>query len=419
MNLIRLYHSSTDVQPKALLHHFLRYIGFYVEEITKGDAKSEEESIADIYIIGRPYVEENGYNMKLDREECTIIIRTDKLDVQSDRLLKQIFSEKMPWEEFLRGIVDLIAETMRRQSRQGDFLARDVEEWTVYAQRLVGAYLECRLLQSAIYARCFYRQDILYERARKNYQRFIDAMSSQTGAWKSTRMERYAELYAQYELDIIAWRNGQDYPYDPQQMLDSCTGLLHEGDKNEQLLILHANIQYDLLDNWSEASDEYQNTMLRHCIFPKYQFGRIARIKLKDYENALSAFKYATQQKKDYFNAWYQMGLCHEGLGKYREAIEDYEKVMLLLKRRLERHILSPMELEYLYKACMKVSLIYTNRLGDMLASESYGNRVSMLRKEIERTEFLYQIWPEARDDEILREAVITAINEHMNETLL
>lgn len=55
MEIVRIYYNSIDIQPRLILHHFLRYLGLYVEEVTEG-MHSRGESLVDIYIVGDEYM---------------------------------------------------------------------------------------------------------------------------------------------------------------------------------------------------------------------------------------------------------------------------------------------------------------------------------------------------------------------------
>lgn len=46
MDVIKLYNSDIDIQPSVMLHHFLRYLGFYIEEaVEKQRTKLLEEKV--------------------------------------------------------------------------------------------------------------------------------------------------------------------------------------------------------------------------------------------------------------------------------------------------------------------------------------------------------------------------------------
>ena len=59
MDFVRMYYNSIEVMPKILISHFLRYMGFYIEEITDGTEPSSKESSLDVYIVSEEDVKQN------------------------------------------------------------------------------------------------------------------------------------------------------------------------------------------------------------------------------------------------------------------------------------------------------------------------------------------------------------------------
>jgi tetratricopeptide (TPR) repeat protein len=218
-----------------------------------------------------------------------------------------------------------------------------------------------------------------------------------------------------YELDLICEINSYPLSYDPEGILLFCEKLLHKSDRNEQLLILHADIQFELMDMWSRACDEYLNSRLEHCVYPKYKFGRIISLYLKEYKNSIEVFQKAIEQKGDYFSAWYQIGLCQEDLGKYQEAVGAYEKVISLLRGKCGKHLLAPVELEYLYKSVLKSERIYRKCLGDYVMADCYDDLAEHVKLEAKQTVYLEQVWPAAKNNTECKDILTAAMEKRLS----
>lgn len=74
MDFVRMYYNSVEVMPKILISHFLRYMGFYIEEITDGTEPSSKESSLDVYIVSEEDVKQNQGGIRINDIEKSIII---------------------------------------------------------------------------------------------------------------------------------------------------------------------------------------------------------------------------------------------------------------------------------------------------------------------------------------------------------
>ena len=63
---------------------------------------------------------------------------------------------------------------------------------------------------------------------------------------------------------------------------------------------------------------------------PYYNKGYLQLIHSGDFEKAISYFSKAIEFEPGYAEAWYNRGLCHELIGRFREARQDYQKVLEL-----------------------------------------------------------------------------------------
>ena len=74
MDFVRMYYNSIEVMPKILISHFLRYMGFYIEEIADGTQPSNKVSSLDVYILSKEYEKQNQGCITISDIEKSIII---------------------------------------------------------------------------------------------------------------------------------------------------------------------------------------------------------------------------------------------------------------------------------------------------------------------------------------------------------
>ncbi len=70
-------------------------------------------------------------------------------------------------------------------------------------------------------------------------------------------------------------------------------------------------------------------------------------IKLNDADKAIFYFEELLAGKPDYVGAYYHFGRLYESLGRKEEAIETYQKGMLVAKQANDYHALSELQLVY------------------------------------------------------------------------
>ena len=90
MDRIKLFYNIVDTKPRVLISHFVRYLGFYVEDIIANNRGSNVESLIDIYIISDAYVDKNSVELDIIDEKKTIMIYMDGWTIEGAQQIRSI-----------------------------------------------------------------------------------------------------------------------------------------------------------------------------------------------------------------------------------------------------------------------------------------------------------------------------------------
>lgn len=381
MDIVRIYYNSIDVQPHALLHHFLRFLGFYVDERTDGKEPEDIQSVVDIHIISDAYVQSDAGECIYPNSEKTIFILKDGWKL-NDGVGWVINYAALTQDVFLFQLTEIICEIIGRNRDGAALLMRSGVQWKKTVRYITNKYIEHDMFESVVLTRCLYRKNSVIDRESRRYRAFVNDLSNVMDTLFESDLIRYTALCAQYEFDMVCKRNLLELIYSPAVMLEECEALLEYYVGNEELYLLKADILFELQNKWVDACDEYANEHIAQCAYANYKRGKIFGTLLKEYENAGLCLRYALQKKEDYCYAWYQLGECYEAGAKYASAIEAFEKVYDILKENYSAHLLEPLELEYMYKSVMKIAAIYKTRLNDYGSAHMYSNHAKLIWEE-------------------------------------
>lgn len=398
MDMIRLFYNSLDVQPGVLLRHFLRYLGFYVDERTDKKWVRHWKSAVDIYIISDEYMSNRETVFDEVDLEKTIYVLKDGW-VIDNQISNVVYYDEAAQDEFLPKITDVLCDIIDECQIGVALLLQSDFKWREIISVIVKAYQSNNLLEASLIARCFYRQRNLFQKARKHYERFLTKIEYEMGS----DLLRYVSLYAKYELNVGCKKNFLKYAYSPYELLDECEELLNSYEENEELYLLKADIKFELLEDWLDACDEYGDEHIESCAYSNYKRGKIFRSYLKEYENAQICLCRAVRRKRDYCYAWYQLGESYEEQAKYEKSIEAYLKIYEILEEKLERHLLAPLELEYMYKAMLKVAAIYKTRMNDYGSAYYYNELAKEIQQACAFDNYLKSILGQEENEEILK----------------
>lgn len=393
MELIRLFHSNVDIKPKVLLSHFLRYLGFYVEEIAEGTEPSKVDSIADIYILSKAYVKEHQTTIDVALGRKTILICKDGLEIDDKSVFSLKHDDKKTDKTLLNEVVSCLSDIIEEMYFGSEGLlvnsAKDIKRvFTAVAN----AYTGNNILQTSIYVRCFYKNPTLLEIGLAQYKGFYNSLTAPGLSGIGGYLLDYARSYAQFEVDVICRKNSCKAIYPVPELIATCLKLLQKYPDNEQVRILLADVYLELEDTWAKAGNEYGDIHLAHCAYANYKRGRILRKYAEDYDSAEEIQRWALKRKEDYYPSWYQIAMCQKTKGGYHNAVVFFGRVCEILGRKYQKHILSPIELEYLYKSVFEIVQINRLFLKDLISADKYEGMLADLEEEANQTAYLEEI---------------------------
>lgn len=396
MELIRLFYDSLDVKPVALLNHFLSYLGFYVEEITETTKPSKINSIADIYIISNNYMKQQQNNLVTGLNGKTILICKDGWKVDTKSIHSIQFAESSEQDEDF--LFTLVSHLMSIPS-YCKLLIHTPLDLNSVLKCVVKAYCKFRILPSMLYTYEFYKQPELYKIAFNNYRSFIGTLDSLQAEDRNSDFVVFVRTYAKFEFDFICKKNSRTFCYPVEELSTACQRLLSRYPENEKIRLLQADILFELEDRWAWAGNQYGDTHLFYCACAQYKRGRISRQYAQDYKSATALQKHAIRCKNNYVAAWYQLALCFEAEGRSKEEVDALEKICEILNKKYQEHLLSPIELEYLYCTVLRIAQINKTYLGNWSAASEYEKAANALKRESNSVKYLQLFWSDISTD--------------------
>lgn len=394
MDRIRMFYSNVDTKPRVLINHFVRYLGFFVEEITGDTMESDVESLLDIYIISDAFIEENSIRLDIKNEEKTILIWLDgwRTELAQDMFAIR-YDESMEDADFLEEFCYYMTKILSTRIDFSRRLIGSVDDVEEVLDDFIGIYIDNNILQMSLFARCYYASDELFAVAFQAYKDFILGLGEIENKYLFGDLVRYMELLACYELDMICKRNSYSMKYKPDILHEESKALLRKYVENEELHILQADINLYLRRIWNKAGNEYADIRLRDCAYMYLKQGDILRKHVNDLETAISAYEEAVKRKADYYIAYYRMGKCYKKLRQYENAMQSYQQVYVILERRYQLHVLSPLEITYLFKAANKLVEISEIDLYSSRLAKQFAELAEKVKNEIIIGNYFKEVW--------------------------
>lgn len=116
--------------------------------------------------------------------------------------------------------------------------------------------------------------------------------------------------------------------------------------------------------------------------------------------------------KSDYFAALYQLALYFVIHGEFQKSIDAFEKICVVLDKKYQKHLSSPIELEYLYKSVLSIVRISKSYLGNYAIANAYEVVGSRLFEEACSVQYLKLFWSDVPPD--LVDSIVGALVLHL-----
>lgn len=167
----------------------------------------------------------------------------------------------------------------------------------------------------------------------------------------------FALLNTAYEVNLYCKRCERPPIYSYKEIIDmanelkSISGSLLERSIELLLAQVELNLARDRATAYYRMSELCRNdkNVNSYIFFLKGNYW----LSEENYERATKYYKNAIIRFPQYYRAWYQLGICLYNQGETEKAREAFLTVKKILTERFENNVLRPMEVEYLYNACV------------------------------------------------------------------
>lgn len=415
MDLIRLFYNTMDIEPSVLLHHFSRFLGFYIEANTKESESLGIDSLVDIYVIGDRFAKDERLVVDIENEEKSILILKNGWSASGLGLRTINYEDDMDMRWFLHELVDELANVLIGNETLSPRILQMGYDWIRTMHHIADAYAEVNLLEASLFSRCFYKQEDLYHWSMKKYKRFINRIEDYATVSENSDLLRYVLLYVKYEVDLVCKNNNLKSLYNSEMLLLECEELLDRYEENEELHLIRADILYELQGKWLDAAECYLDYETKHCGYAYYKCGKVLRSEVREYDDAIWLLNNAINYNKDYYQAWYQLAETHFGKKEYHEAIKCFERITDILREKFLEHILSPWELEYLYKAFLRIATIYKTCLSDNATAYRYGEYAEQIAEQKAIDKYVKIMLKDKSEIKNIIKIIYDAVQEHVS----
>lgn len=381
MGKINLFCSSLDTKPRLLISHFARYLGFYVEEITKNTNIDTEDSSLDIYLISDNFVNENTVMFNPKFPHKTLCIGVEDYQIPQYSCIQWNTSNEV---EFLKNLSYYITE----MSVNTFINKRWLIDFDIIIDQFIQIYIQDKIFQVYQYSSIINKD--FFNKTIQKYLHFIKKLEQIEESTKSNFI-KYILCYTKFEVNCLSKLNNFSSPFNSKELYESCMSLLMEYRNNEMLHILCADINYLFLNKWNIADNEYSDYHIINLIYPYFQQANIAYSCLKDENSALQMYTQLVQAKPDYNDAWFKIATHYQKKIQWNMAKEAYENIYENLINGYSNNVLSPKEIIYFSSAIAHlINLNYTRN--PQIASE-YIQIFNHIQNTINEDTYFKLLW--------------------------
>lgn len=206
---------------------------------------------------------------------------------------------------------------------------------------------------------------------------------------------KFALLNVAYEVNLYCKRCERPQIYSYREIIDmanelkSVMGNLLERSIELLLVQVELNLSRDRTAAYYRMSELCRNdiNVNSYIFFLKGNYW----VSEEDYERAEKYYRNAIIRFPQYYRAWYQLGVCLYNQGEAEKARKAFLTVKKILTERFEKNVLRPMEVEYLYQACLycgKIQESYAAFSGALL----YYGFARRVWESVETSKFIHYL---------------------------
>lgn len=390
MQIVRFTYNTMDIELSVFLLLYLRMNGIFVCERFFDLGTSTQNRLLSMFSdageLKRPNIS-NQFDMELfaisneqDFFEFQKYRYTDKMLV----IISGSWKEKYEAEfnegstidydkteknsrQFLNTLVDLMWEN-------------DLIEQKTRTVLSATANIYCcnQIMKLSFEAKYFYitenenQYKEIADRYQKIYRDLIEELRKIERSWgnEASINLQYAVLNMAYEGSLYSRRNRKRFIYSPKSIINVCNVLLEKKDTymlfGDSIYLLMAQVYDDLLQDTKAA---YSHYMMICKDYNSYAYYRKAVLLINSEGSYESAIKYLTRSVfiyPNYYRAWHMLGISYNQLNRWKEAVQAFENMEVILLKKIEGNMVRPMEIEYLFKAACQCGDIYNQKLYDV-----------------------------------------------------
>jgi len=361
MKDICLTYLGEDIRPAKYIVSFFRIAGVYVYERiiysndkVKPDFPSFDMDI-NIIILGQNYVDE--LIERYGTEDTVFILMSDRKVIDKDCIIGK--------DKKNIGILEDLIKLLSKKYTQFDIEKNALSS-------LAEIFESNHLAETLLGTRYFLPDKIIYSMLCPNYEKAIEDISNKLKEDIEESIKGnflwFAMAYIGYEYNYYCKRLKQGFLFRPDNLLE-ITEELREGYNGnwKSLLLLQAQIYDDLEGKVKKAYELYAETAdSAYNAFAWYKMGNIWQKNYKDSAIALEHFKKAVNINPSYYRAIYKLAECEYMLENFNISETLYKRVIELLQNNYAKGILSPLDIEYLYKSNFNIARIEVTQYGDI-----------------------------------------------------
>lgn len=405
MQIIRLYCHNLDLKPKILLKNFLKYLGFWVEDMSETTLQSRYVSFLDIYIIGELYMQMTDGYINPEQNKSIVILK-DGYSLCGNNLDSIFYEETMDDSIFL---MELISHFGHFTFYNLPFPFYSILYNLDFLKEFINSYVGNQILFLTIY-----ENYIPFEIGSFYYNRFCSFIEKFKMKEEEKDFLNYLKLESNYRRAKYYQINNHFHAWNSKEV----TALLDELTlcyQNQPVLSsLIADIHYYIENSWAKASNEYEINELGNFSYPNYMCAFILAKYVEDYRSALDVANWAIQANSNCIQAYSICASCYGIQGNYQKQKEANEQIISILNEKWYQHKLSPQELIYYYDSIKELSELYCTHFGDLISSQDYENILPSIKKEADDLNYMKIIAPKMLEDTKTVSAICNSIRKRM-----